>query len=468
MPVPARFPHPLFSCVAPLTLLAALVAGCGDKNATAQTPGSAPGAGGTPPPAEVAIVTVAPQRVALINELPGRVEASRTAQVRARVPGIVQQRVFEEGSNVKSGQLLFRIDPAPFRAALSSAEATLARAEANLAQANLQVKRFKPLVEEAAISRQEFDTALTAQKQAQADVAAAKAAKQTASLNLGYATVNAPISGRIGRAQVTEGALVGQGEATPLATIQQLDPVYVNLTQSSTELMNLRRALAEGKLEKAGPDQAKITLLSQDGQPLGQTGTLLFSDVTVDPGTGSVTLRATVPNKERTLLPGMFVRAQVRQAVQEAAILIPQQALIRNTEGASVMVVGSDNKVVSRQVAVSSAQGNDWIIRQGLKPGDQVVVEGLQKAKPGATVKPVAWTGPTGTAAAPNGSAANGGVAAQSGNAAANNPSNADGTSQPAPGAQTNPAAPAGPAAPAPAASQPRTSGASGTATNAR
>jgi membrane fusion protein (multidrug efflux system) len=392
-----------------------LITGCGNEKADVQAAAAAP------PPPEVAVIKVAPQSITLTEVLPGRVEASRTAQVRARVPGIVQKRVFTEGSTVKAGDVLFRIDQAPFRATLSSTEAALARAEANLAQANLQVKRFKPLVKEAAISQQEFDNAVTAQKQAQADVAAARAAKQTASLNLGYATVTAPISGRIGRAQVTEGALVGQGEATPLATIQQIDPVYVNMTQSSAQLMSLRRALAEGKLEKGG-EGAKITLMTEDGQRYPQTGTLLFSDVSVDPTTGSVTLRATVPNKDRSLLPGMYVRAQVNQAVQESAIVVPQQAVMRSAEGSSVLVVGGDNKVARRPVTVSRAKGNEWIISEGLKQGDTVIVEGLQKAKPDAVVKPVAWNGPTGTVAAVNVNSANGAVVASESNTAANPP----------------------------------------------
>lgn len=415
--------------LASASVVLALVAGCGEKKADAQT--------AAPPPPEVSIITVAPQRVALTDELPGRVEASRTAQVRARVPGIVQKRVFTEGSTVKAGEVLFQIDPAPFQATLSSAEASLSRAQANLAQANLQVKRFRPLVEENAISRQEFDNALTAQKQAEADVAAARASRQTASLNLGYATVKAPISGRIGRAQVTEGALVGQGEATPLATIQQIDPVYVNMTQSSTELLNLRRKLAEGKLERAGEDTAKVTLLTEGGQAYPQPGTLLFSDVTVDPTTGSVVLRATVPNEDRSLLPGMYVRAQLKQAVQESAIVVPQQAVARNADGSTVMVVDNENKVAVRPVTVDSAQGNDWIVSEGLKQGDRLIVEGLQKARPGAVVKPMPWRGPTGTAGAPNGANGANGVRKQGNNAPAADTPAVGSASSPANSAQS-------------------------------
>ncbi len=243
-----------------LTLLILFTAaGCGDKSASAQAPGAMP-------PPEVAVVTVEPQRLALTSELPGRLEASRIAQVRARAAGIVQKRVFREGSDVKAGDVLFRIDPAPFQAVYASTEANVAKAEANLAQANLKVQRYKPLVEQNAVSKQEYDDALTAQKQAAAELASSQAARQTAGLNLGYATVTAPIAGRVGRAQVTEGALVGQGEATPLATIQQIDPIYVNLTQSSIEVLQLRRALAAGKLSSADHGQAKVTLVTEDGQ----------------------------------------------------------------------------------------------------------------------------------------------------------------------------------------------------------
>ncbi|HVK95754.1 MAG TPA: efflux RND transporter periplasmic adaptor subunit [Noviherbaspirillum sp.] len=373
-----------------LTPIAALVlmfslAACGDKKTAAQGPG-----GGMPPP-EVAVVTVTAERLALTTELPGRLEATRVAEVRARVPGIVTQRVFREGSEVKAGELLFRIDPAPFQASLNSAEAALEKAQANLAQANLKAQRYKPLVETSAISKQEYDDAVTAQKQAQADVAAAKAARETARLNLGYATVNAPISGRIGRALVTEGALVGEGEATPLAVVQQLNPIYVNVTQSANEALQLQRAMASGKLQKIGADAAKVTLLTEDGQAYPHPGKLLFSDLTVDQSTGAITLRAEVPNPDRFLLPGMYVRARIEQAVNEQAITVPQQAVQREGSGASVLVVADDGKVATRPVQANVAQGNHWIISEGLKPGERVIVEGFQKVAPGATVKAVPW-----------------------------------------------------------------------------
>ena len=370
-----------------------MLAGCGDKPV-------ASGAAASTPAPEVAVVTVASARLALSTELPGRVEASRIAQVRARAAGIVTQRVFREGSEVKVGEVLYRIDPAAFKATLDSAQAAVAKAEANLAQASLKVQRYAPLVKTNAISKQEFDDALTAQKQVSADLASARAARQSASLNLGYATVTAPIAGRIGRAQVTEGALVGQGEATPLATIQQIDPVYVTLTQSSTDLLKLQRAMASGQLQSAGQGQAKVTLLTEDGRPYALPGKLLFSELSVDESSGAISLRAQFPNPQRLLLPGMYVRARLEQAIDEHAIAVPQQAVLRTAQGASVMLVDADNKVVPRPIKADRAQDNQWIVSDGLKGGERVIVEGFQKAKPGSTVKPVPWTPPPAAAAA--------------------------------------------------------------------
>jgi membrane fusion protein (multidrug efflux system) len=361
------------------------LSGCSDQISSAHAQA------GAPPPPEVSIVTATPERITLSNELPGRLEATRVAEVRARVAGIVTKRVFREGSEVKAGDVLYRIDPAPFQAAVNSARASLARADANLTQTGLKAQRYQPLVATNAISKQEYDDALAAQKQAAADVAAAKAALETARLNLGYATVNAPISGRVGRALVTEGALVGQGVATPLATIQQLDPIYVNLTQSAAEALQLQRAMRNGQLQKAGKDEAKVTIVTQDGEVYPHAGKLLFSDQTVDPSTGAITLRALVPNPERFLLPGMYVRARVEQAVRENAIALPQQAVQRQPNGAVVMVVGQDNKIAARPVKAEAALGDKWIISEGLQGGERVVVEGFQKAAPGATVKPVPW-----------------------------------------------------------------------------
>ena len=387
-------PHAIV-LVALMLSAAGILSGCGDK------PAAGPAAGTPPPPAEVAVVTIAPTRLGLTTELPGRLEASRVAQVRARVPGIVLKRTFEEGSTVKAGQVLFRIDPASLQATFASSQALVAKAEVNVAQTALKVQRYKPLVETSAISKQEFDDVLTAQKQAAADLATAHATRQSAGLSLGYATVTAPIAGRIGRAQVTEGALVGQGEATPLATVQQIDPIYVNLTQSSTEVLQLRRALASGKLQAAGENAARVTLMTEDGQTYAQSGRLLFSDLSVDESSGAVTLRAEFPNPARMLLPGMYVRARLEQAVNEAALTVPLQAIQRTTDGASVMVVGTDNKVTARPVKADASQGNLAIVTSGLKSGERVVVEGLQKVKPGATVKPVQWPGANTTSAPP-------------------------------------------------------------------
>ncbi len=377
--------HQRFARLAAVLAVLSLFAGCSEKPKA----GPAPGAGAPVP--EVSVMTVASQRLTISNELPGRLEATRIAQVRARAAGIVQQRTFREGSEVKAGALLFRIDPASYQATYESTQAALAKSEANLAQANLKLQRYKPLMAINAVSKQEYEDVSTAQKQATADVASAKATRTIAQLNLGYTRVTAPISGRIGRALVTEGALVGEGEATQLATIQQLDPIYVNLTQSSTDLLKLQRALANGELQSVGQGKAAVTLVMEDGTPYPLLGKLLFSDLTVDESTGAVSLRAEFPNPKRTLLPGMYVRAKLEQGIREEAISVPQQAVARGVDGASVMVVGADDKVAVRPVVTGSAQGNAWLITDGLKVGDRVVVEGLQKIKPGAAVKVVPW-----------------------------------------------------------------------------
>lgn len=377
--------HQRFARLAAVLAVLSIFAGCSEKPKA----GAAPGAGAPAP--EVSVMTVASQRLTITNELPGRLEATRIAQVRARAAGIVQKRTFREGSEVKAGALLFRIDPASYQATYESTQAALAKSEANLAQANLKLQRYKPLMAINAVSKQEYEDVSTAQKQAAADVASAKATRTIAQLNLGYTRVTAPISGRIGRALVTEGALVGQGEATQLATIQQLDPIYVNLTQSSTDLLKLQRALANGELQSVGQGQAAVTLVMEDGTPYPLPGKLLFSDFAVDESTGAISLRAEFPNPKRSLLPGMYVRAKLEQGVREAAISVPQQAVTRGVDGASVMVVGADDKAAVRPVVTGSAQGNDWLITDGLKIGDRVVVEGLQKIKPGAAVKVVEW-----------------------------------------------------------------------------
>ncbi len=362
-----------------------VLAACGGK------PPAAPGGAGAPQPPQVGVVTVAPEPVALATELPGRLEASRVAEVRARAAGIVLERKFQEGSEVKAGQVLYRIDPAPLRAALASTEAALAKAEANQTLARLKAERYKPLIEKGVVSRQNYDDVIAARDQAEAEVAAAKAARETARLNLGYATVTAPIAGRIGRALVTEGALVGQGESTPLATIQQIDPIYLNLTQSSAEALQLRRTLAGGKAKRAAAAEAKVALITEDGQQYPHPGRLLFSDISVDPGTGVVTVRVLVPNPERSLLPGMYVRARLEQGVQNDAILVPHAAVSRNPRGqAEVMLVNGENKVEARIVKAERSVGDKWVVSEGLAAGDRVIVEGLQRARPGTAVEPQA------------------------------------------------------------------------------
>jgi membrane fusion protein (multidrug efflux system) len=370
-------------CLASALSVAVLLAACGQ--------GSAQPGGGMPPP-EVAVIAVQPGEVGLVTELPGRTEASRVAQVRARVAGIVLKRLFREGSDVRAGQPLFQIDSAPYQAQAASAQASLAQAQANLGQAAALAQRYKPLVEANAISKQDYANAVAAEKAAEAQVAAAKAGVQTAQINLGYATVTSPIAGRIGRALVTEGALVGQGEATPLATVQQINPMYVNFTQSSTEVLQLRRSLAQGKLKRApGLESAQVKIVLEDGTEYPQPGKLLFSDLSVDPTSGQVTLRAEVPNANGLLLPGMYVRVRLEQAQVGNAILLPQQAVTRSGQGDTVMVVDKEGKVTPRPVKVGAQQGNSWVIEGGLQPGEQVVVEGFQKIRPGAPVKAVPW-----------------------------------------------------------------------------
>lgn len=392
---------PQFALHQPLVVAAALsllLAGCGK--------GGAQG-GGAPPPPQVGVVTVTQGDVGLVTELPGRLEASRVAQVRARAAGILQKRLFREGSDVKEGQPLFTIDSAPYAAAAASAKAGQARAEANLAQATALAERYKPLVEANAISKQEYANAVAAQKQAEADVAVGKANVQTASINLGYAAVTSPISGRIGRALVTEGALVGQGEATQLAVVQQINPMYVNFTQSATDVMKLRAAMDSGQFKRAsGAEAASVRIVLEDGTEYARPGRLLFSDLTVDATTGQVTLRAEVPNPGGQLLPGLYVRVRLEQAQATNAITLPQQAVTRTNQGDSVMVVGADGKVSSRSIKIGSAQGNKWVVLDGLKTGEQVVVDGFQKMQPGAPVKPVPWqppgaTPPAGAASSP-------------------------------------------------------------------
>lgn len=388
------------TCISAAVSLLFSLAGCGEKPAAAQT--------GNMPPPEVSVITIAPKSVTLSTDLPGRLQATRSAQVRARVEGIVLKRVFTEGSDVKAGTLLFQIDPTPLKANLETAQAGLSRAEADAFQASAKAERYQPLLASNAVSKQEYDEAVARAKQTQADVASAKATLTKARLDLDYANVSAPISGHIGRAQVTEGALVGKGEATPLATIEQVDPIYVNFTQSSVDFSRIKRAIDSGKLKGANAQKANMKLLLEDGSEYPDGGQLLFSDLAVDPSTGEISLRAKFPNAAHNLLPGMYVRVRYEQAIADNAITVPQRAVIRSPQGAVVMLVAADGKVAAQPVKLGQAQGDQWIVTEGLKGGEQVIIEGLQKVKPGGAAKAVPFNsaGPApAVASAPSASA---------------------------------------------------------------
>lgn len=361
-----------------LLLLAAALSAC-DKASTAEEQA---------PLAKVRIETIETRPLSISSELSGRIAAPRIAEVRARVAGVVLQRTFREGTDVKQGDVLFRIDPAPFKADLDSALASLRKAEANAFQARLQEQRYAQLIEDKAISAQEYDNARANARQTAAEVAANQAAVQRARLNLGYATVTAPISGRVGRALVTEGALVGQNETTPLALIQQLDPIHADLTQSTRELNDLRRAFRAGQLQQVGQDQAKATLIQDDGSLYPLPGKLLFADISVDPSTGQIILRSEFPNPDLDLLPGSFIRVRLEQAVNRQGISVPQRAIQRDSAGiAQVLLVDAEQRVVQRPVQLGAAQKDRWIVSDGLQAGDRIVVEGLQHARPGEKVQ---------------------------------------------------------------------------------
>ena len=345
---------------------------------------------GPPPPPEVSIVTLKPRSVAITDQLPGRTTAFKVAEVRPQVTGIVQKRLFGEGSEVKAGEQLFQIDAGSYRAALSSAEAALKRAEAQAITSKLLAERYEPLIAANAVSKQENDEAIAARARAEADVASAKAAVDAARINVVYTQVLSPINGRIGRTLVTEGALVTSGQEAPLATVQQLDPIYVDIAQSSTEILRLRRQMANGELVKDANNQAEVRLTLEDGTVYPEHGRLKVSEASVDPSTGSVLLRAVFPNPRRELLPGMFVRAQLAQGTRSAALLVPQRGVSHNPKGeASVLLVDKEDKVVERIVTADRAIEGEWLITAGLSPGDRVIVDGLQKAKPGSPVKVV-------------------------------------------------------------------------------
>lgn len=356
----------------------AMAAACGGKKQA--PPQAAP---------EVATVTVTAQRIELTSELPGRTVAYRTAEIRPQVGGIIQKRLFEEGSNVKAGQLLYQIDPASFQAALDNAKAALGRSEANLPAIRSRVDRYKELLESRAVSRQDYDDAAAALKQAEADVMYWKAAVDTARVNLDHTRIAAPISGRIGRSEVTDGALATAHQPMALSTIQQLDPIYVDVPQSTSELLALKARMKEGRLQ-SGANQRSVKLLLEDGSEYSREGTLQFQDVTVDPTTGSVTLRIVVPNPQGVLLPGMFVRAVIKEGVNRNAVLIPQQSVSRDPKGNPyAFLVDAAGKVEQRPLVLDRAVGPKWLVSKGLSAGDNVVVEGMQKVRPGASVKVV-------------------------------------------------------------------------------
>jgi membrane fusion protein (multidrug efflux system) len=363
--------------------------------------GKAPQAG----PPEVAVVEIKPERVAITTELPGRTSAYLVAEVRPQVSGIIQQRLFKEGSDVKAGEVLYQIDPATYQAAWESAKAQLARAEANITAIRVRAERYKELVEIKAVSRQEYDDATAALKQAEAEIAAGKAAVETARINLAYTRVTAPIGGRIGKSSVTVGALVTANQPVSLATIQQIDPVYVDVTQSSAVLLQLQKAMASGALKRDSANRARVKLILEDGTAYPQEGALQFQDVTVDQTTGSYILRIVFANPKRVLLPGMFVRAVLEEGVNEQALLVPQQGVSRDPKGNPVaLIVDAESKVQQRVLTVVRTVGDKWLVSDGLVPGDRVIVEGVQKVRPGSTVRAVPFgeaKGVEGKSAAP-------------------------------------------------------------------
>ena len=343
-----------------------------------------------PPVPEVAVVTVETQKVTLSTKLPGRTAAFRIAEIRPQVSGLILKRLFTEGSDVRAGQALYQIDPASFQAALDNTKAALGRAEANLPAIRSRAERYREVLADKAVSRQDYDDAAAALKQTQAEIECGKAMVKAARINLGYCRVIAPISGRIGRSNVTDGAIVTAYQPVPLATIQQLDPIYVDVPQSTTELLRLQRCLKDGSLKHDGTNRNKVKLILEDCAAYPREGTLQFRDVTVDPTTGSVILRVVFPNPKGVLLPGMFVRAVIKEGVNEQAILVPQQGVARDRKGNPfALIVDAEGKVVQRVLTLDRAIGNKWLVSAGLIPGDRVIVEGMQKVRPGVAVKVV-------------------------------------------------------------------------------
>ncbi len=366
---------------------------------------SKPAAGPPPGPAEVGVVTMTPERVVLTTELPGRTNPYLVAEVRPQVNGILRERTFEEGSDVKAGDLLYQIDPAPYQAAFEQAKASLAMAEANLPAARSRAERMKGLVEIHAVGQQDYDDAVAALQQAEASVAAAKATVESARINLSYTPIRAPISGRTGRSSVTVGALVTAYQPVPLATVQQLDPIYVDVAQSSADLLRLQKSLNGGALTRDA-SWSRVKLILEDGTPYSREGKLKFREVTVDPTTGSVTLRMVFPNPDHVLLPGMYVRAVVEEGVLSDGLLVPQQGVARTPKGEPyALVAGKDGKVEQRMLTVGRAMGDRWLVTAGLAEGDQVIVEGTQRVRPGADVKAVPFV-PAAPGAAATGPAA--------------------------------------------------------------
>ncbi|WP_155316658.1 efflux RND transporter periplasmic adaptor subunit [Desulfosarcina alkanivorans] len=364
--------------IVPLAVLA--MVGCQKAKKETRQPAPTP---------QVSVVTVQPQPIMLTTELPGRTSAYRIAEIRPQVNGLVQKRLFTEGVDVKAGQVLYQIDPASFQATLKNAEAALARSRANLPAVQSRVDRYEELLAEKAVSQQDYDDANASLRQAEADVQYWQATVETARINLDYTRITAPISGRIGRSNVTEGAIVTAYQPVALATIQQLDPIYVDVPQSTTELLRLKRRLADGRLNRDDMNHKIATLIMEDGATYPQEGTLQFQDVTVDPTTGSVTLRAVFPNPDGSLLPGMFVHTVINEGVNQAAVLIPQQGVSRDRRGNPIsLIVDDESKTALRMLTVDRAVGDQWLVSAGLASGDRVIVEGLKMLRPGTLVKP--------------------------------------------------------------------------------
>lgn len=367
-----------------MTILGGLFLLSGCEEGHGQQPSAAP------PPPEVVTLTIAPQRLELTTELPGRTSAYLVAEIRPQVNGIIQKRSFREGSDVKAGQLLYQIDPSPFQVALDSARASLGKAQANLPSVRSRAERYRELLADNAVSRQDYDDSVAAVDQAKAEIEYWKAQVEAARINLGYTRVNAPISGRIGRSSVTDGALVTAYQPASLATIQQLDPIYVDVTQSSAELLRLKRNLESGQLSADRKNGKAVRILLEDGSPYPLEGRLQFREVTVDPATGSYTVRIVVPNPDHLLLPGMFVRAVVQEGIAERAILAPQQGVSRNTKGEAVALIVDDTGTVQQRVlTLNRAIGDQWLVSSGLSAGDRLIVEGMMNVRPGTQAKAV-------------------------------------------------------------------------------